>query len=619
MVYCGKPSKGCANCRARKIRCGQELPVCTNCTKASKICPGYRNMLDLAFRNESSSVIEKAKAKEKARNIRSASQSKPLAPAAARPRGSTSRASSTVCSATQRSQSLSPSPPTTTFPGDGKSEFQGSPGAALVLAYADRGTTYFINNFVAEESGPSHGHFNYLKEMCHNGGMDKTLSAGLSAVGLAALSNKIRSSQLLSEARHHYTVALQRVNAALRSPTDAVKDSTLLTIMILTVYETVTCTSQLSLKAWTEHINGASALIKLRGPSQFRTRVGVGMFMQITSHLLISAIQREIPMPPEIVALRAQVQKRLDTADPGFRLLAILDKFAKFRADLRAHVLGDSASIIQHALALEQEIVEVFSNVPPGWEYETVEIDKNIAPHIVFDGKYDIYYDYWIAQLWNSSRTCRILLNEVVRQHILEGFKSVPPLFTDSLYTAQYQLSTDTLVELRNGILRSIPQSLGYVTRKPSSWTRSPSPSSRTPSPPLFTDPFANLFPDLDPLLHPTTYIAPSLSSTPNPSHPAIGAYFLVWPLYVAGVTRVTSSSERSFIIENLRRLYTEYGIAQGDALATFIETNPIITSRKEDEKNGVNVGFGRSILEMNRIQAERKELAGPLPCYEPS
>ncbi|PQE05572.1 hypothetical protein CJF30_00007731 [Rutstroemia sp. NJR-2017a BBW] len=592
MVYCGKPSKGAAKnyLSVRIVR------------KRAKHAPAI-----------------KAKAKEKARNARSASDSKSLAPAAAKPRKLTSRALSSVCSATRRSQSLSTSPPAIDYPGHGEFEYQGSPGAALALASTDRGTTYFINNFVAEESGPSHGHFNYLKEMCRKGGMNETLSAGLSAVGLAALSNKIRSPQLLGEARHHYTITLRRVNAALRSSTEAVKDSTLLSIMVLTVYETVTCTNQLSLKAWTEHINGASTLIKLRGPSQFRTRIGIGMFMQITSHLLISAVQREIPMPPEIVALRAQVQKRLDPTDPAFRLLAIIDKFAKFRADLRTQVFGDSASIIQHALALDQEVVEAFYNVPPGWEYETVEIDKNIAPHIVYDGKYDIYYDYWVAQLWNSSRNCRLLLNEVIRQHILEGFKSVPPLFTDSLYTAQYQLSTDTLVELRNEILRSIPQSLGYVTRKPSSWKRSPSSSSRTPSPPSFSDPFADLYPDLDPSLHPATYTAPSLSSTPNPSHPAIGAYFLVWPLYIAGVTRVTSSSERIFITENLRRLHTDYGIAQGAALAHFIETSPIVANRKQYEQNGVTVGLGRSILEMNRMQTELKGMEGPLPCYEPS
>ncbi|UKZ78118.1 hypothetical protein TrVFT333_005852 [Trichoderma virens FT-333] len=60
MVYCGKPSKGCSNCRERKIRCDQKDPGCGQCTKRQIECPGYRNIVDLMFRDESNHVIKKA-------------------------------------------------------------------------------------------------------------------------------------------------------------------------------------------------------------------------------------------------------------------------------------------------------------------------------------------------------------------------------------------------------------------------------------------------------------------------------------------------------------------------------------------------------------------------------
>ncbi|KAM0260035.1 hypothetical protein ACHAQJ_002959 [Trichoderma viride] len=60
MVYCGKPSKGCSHCRERKIRCDQKEPGCGQCTKRRIDCPGYRNMVDLMFRDESNDVIKKA-------------------------------------------------------------------------------------------------------------------------------------------------------------------------------------------------------------------------------------------------------------------------------------------------------------------------------------------------------------------------------------------------------------------------------------------------------------------------------------------------------------------------------------------------------------------------------
>jgi hypothetical protein len=62
MVYCGKPSKGCGECRSRKIRCDQAQPACSQCTRAKRDCPGYRDQLSLMFRDESKSVVRKAAA-----------------------------------------------------------------------------------------------------------------------------------------------------------------------------------------------------------------------------------------------------------------------------------------------------------------------------------------------------------------------------------------------------------------------------------------------------------------------------------------------------------------------------------------------------------------------------
>ncbi|TGO28319.1 hypothetical protein BPAE_0029g00480 [Botrytis paeoniae] len=594
-------------------------------------------MLDLAFRNESSAVIEKAKAKEKARKLKASEkeQRSPRPPNSTRTKA-TSRASS---SSERRLSSQSNSASSSNYEDDDEFELNEiltapRPRAALAPSIVEKGTSYFITNFVAGISGPSHGHFNYLKDLCRNGGLDEALSTSMTAVGLAGLANRTKSSQLLGEARHEYMVALRRVNGALRSPTDAVKDSTLLSIMVLAVFETVTCTNRLSLKAWTEHINGASTLIKLRGPSQFKTRVGVGLFMQITAHLLISALQREVPMPQEIMALRAAVYKQLDLRDPAFRMLAILDKFTYFRSDLRTGKLGDSEQVIAAALALDEELQQIFANVPPGWEVETVQAEENEAPEIVFKGSYDIYYDYWIAQIWNSMRNSRIMLNEVIRQHILEGFNAIPPRFTSMSYMAQYQLSTDTLIQMRDGILRSVPQCLGYVKRKPSIWTSSPghsTPPSRTPSPLNNLPPttpntisylFSTLYPDAFVPGTPYTPVETGLTS-PSFSFPAAGAYFLVWPLYIAAVSRVTSPEDRTFACTALRRLTSDMGIAQGAALAHFIETSPrmhnsVKGNGKEFENRVKNstVGLGRSIIDGDKMSKGMIKRAGPLPVY---
>ncbi|KAH6604074.1 hypothetical protein Trco_007520 [Trichoderma cornu-damae] len=71
MVYCGRPSKGCSHCRERKIRCDQKEPGCGQCNKRQIECPGYRNMVDLMFRDESNHVIKKATtAKPRAKKLK---------------------------------------------------------------------------------------------------------------------------------------------------------------------------------------------------------------------------------------------------------------------------------------------------------------------------------------------------------------------------------------------------------------------------------------------------------------------------------------------------------------------------------------------------------------------
>jgi len=74
--------------------------------------------------------------------------------------------------------------------------------------------------------------------------------------------------------------AIQLTNAALTSPEDVIKDSTLMAIHVLGLFETVTGCRQRSIKDWSEHLHGAAAVIKLRGPDQIKTRPGRHMLIQ---------------------------------------------------------------------------------------------------------------------------------------------------------------------------------------------------------------------------------------------------------------------------------------------------------------------------------------------------
>ena len=148
-----------------------------------------------------------------------------------------------------------------------------------------------------------------VDELCRGGSDSEPLLASVSAVGMASFANTIQGPKLLNRARKDYVKALRLTNAALRSPTEVKKDSTLFSVVILSLFEMVAGWNEHSLEAWNEHINGASALITLRGVEQFNTRAGQPLFMQVTSNIMVSCTQRTLPIPEHIVELRQVVEK----------------------------------------------------------------------------------------------------------------------------------------------------------------------------------------------------------------------------------------------------------------------------------------------------------------------
>lgn len=444
---------------------------------------------------------------------------------------------------------------------------------------------------------PNFNQYDYNSAMYRPSDGDPQLTASMKAVGLAGFSNIACAPELMKEARKSYMTALQLTNTALRSPVEAVKDSTLLSIMILSLYETVTGYNQRSLAAWAEHVNGAATLVKLRGHEQLETPAGLRMFIQVTSSLLISCIQRDLPMPAHVVELRKEAAKYVDSNDPAWRVQDNVIEFTYLRAGLKDGTLSDPEDILSTSLKLDKVFVEIFEKLPKGWGYEVVRTDSD--PHIVFGGYYHVYRDYWVAQIYNAMRTCRILLNSSIRDELLKGFSSRPPRFLEPEHTLQYQASTDILFKLRADILATAPQHLGYTKNKGSP-VSTPSPDPLSPATP-YTPNTPGMVEGLEPIQHPNIAVAQPLSpphfihkeeptTTPKkeeslPMLRGSGGYFLLWPLYLVGVMDIASDEIREWVVQCLRTIGRSMGIQQAIALAGFLERKERMAAWEREQK----------------------------------
>lgn len=99
------------------------------------------------------------------------------------------------------------------------------------------GVNYFLLDFVSGGRSPSRGYLlNYIPTASYSADLEHpTLVTSMAAVGLVALATQ--QPELVSHARNKYSEAIRHLNFALASPVEAVKDSTLMSVISLGVFE----------------------------------------------------------------------------------------------------------------------------------------------------------------------------------------------------------------------------------------------------------------------------------------------------------------------------------------------------------------------------------------------
>ncbi|KAG4417806.1 hypothetical protein IFR04_009094 [Cadophora malorum] len=321
-------------------------------------------------------------------------------------------------------------------------------------------------------------------------------------------------------------------------------------------------------------MNGAAALLKLRGRPQLWTPIGFKLFMHASTHVMVGCLHREIAMPPELLELRQEAFQSVSD-EPVWKYLRTADELTSFRGAVRSGTLSDPEDIITAALIIDREMHQISTDIPPGWIYEKVL--SEVEQDIVFENQYDIYYDHCIAQTWNGMRTARIMLNETICFQLTRLSESRPG------YASQWDQSTQICVEMSNAILRSVPQHIGYTCRTPFQGDGS------------------------------TAHLSQPLKR--DPSHPSLGSWFLLWPLYIAATTRVATAEMRCYAGTILDFVGEAITIKQGTNLASFIRDHSAQGNEAAGaglgmavDKDGKRIGALRRMMDREDAEAREEE-----------
>ena len=186
-------------------KCDTLRPSCSQCIRAGRICAGYRDPLLLLFRDETSNFTGH---NSHGLSRKSASVNVETPQASPQPEGCTSSVL--------------------------------SPLATLSEPIESHAICFFLQNYVWDDSEFSNGYLDYLPSLIidtKTGG--GALTDAVVSLGMVGLSNANRSSNIMVAARQKYNYALRATNCALGNLEDAKSDQTLVTVMLLSLYEVV--------------------------------------------------------------------------------------------------------------------------------------------------------------------------------------------------------------------------------------------------------------------------------------------------------------------------------------------------------------------------------------------
>lgn len=154
------------------------------------------------------------------------------------------------------------------------------------------GLNFFLSYYVVRQSGPSSGFLDYTFAILAQEDGNEMLEGAILALGFTGLARTTQQQDLMHRSTMMYVRTKERIKRALAEPHDARKDSTIITMLILALYE---FSNNRSLENWKHHITGATSLLALRGKTQLTTAVGIQIFKDVFSHLLLSCIYVAFP------------------------------------------------------------------------------------------------------------------------------------------------------------------------------------------------------------------------------------------------------------------------------------------------------------------------------------
>jgi len=109
----------------------------------------------------------------------------------------------------------------------------------IVPSIEDQALGFFIGNYVAQPTFVPRGQFEWVTELLAQPVTEDILRHSVNAATLAGFANAAKSPGIMKQAQSAYVSALRLTNSALRAKESAVRDSTLISVIMLGAFRSM--------------------------------------------------------------------------------------------------------------------------------------------------------------------------------------------------------------------------------------------------------------------------------------------------------------------------------------------------------------------------------------------
>ncbi|KAI4935887.1 hypothetical protein J4E85_001214 [Alternaria conjuncta] len=438
-----KRSAGCFECRKRKVRCDETKPECNTCVRRGTKCPGYRPAQAFILHNFDAHGEKPSLIKEDENRYKYASQA----------------SSSSQNDATFSSKAIVRREDAQMEPEDAPLPKQVSAVAADRIQHLGTFIALYLPRAEGPALPPPSALMLGLPTMPAN---SPVLMAAIDALSAAQLAVNNRNHPLIHRSRSLYGTALSQMLRAIQDPVTALKDETLLSTYMLTLYEVFVGVTQGH--GFFYHVQGLLHLLKQRGPASFESRLSMQIFHAIRyNSLSIGYHMRKASMLDStewlaVTAKAAKVDPYVALNDICIHIPRLLERTDKAtRPECPKEEIDSLIEDSQQAASRAFEWLSTFERHGP--RYDTVDVAfmdgfLDICADRVFDPVFYFHYFgagicyliYWMSMLILQGNTFKLL-----RQHRQLDMKQ--------LYMWDRQLSS-----YADSICRSVPYNCRPVT-----------------------------------------------------------------------------------------------------------------------------------------------------------